>query len=135
KSCFYNARDPNPAFHFSLLLFQPASRSPASRSRGHRGAGGGYNVAVGIVIRDFQAEDFETLWRMDQECFPPGIAYSRQELKAYVRQKNSFTLISNRAEEDGNCGDAAGFIVGHHGESGHIITIDVAPTARRAGGG
>ena len=42
----------------------------------------GYNGAVAFVIRDFEPEDFETLWRMDQECFPPGISYSKQELKA-----------------------------------------------------
>src|SRR5581483_12527535 len=38
-----------------------------------------------IVIREFETGDFEILWRMDQECFPPGIAYSKQELRAYIR--------------------------------------------------
>jgi len=37
-----------------------------------------YNGAVAFVIRDFKSEDFEALWLMDQECFPPGIAYSKQ---------------------------------------------------------
>jgi [ribosomal protein S18]-alanine N-acetyltransferase len=90
----------------------------------------GYNVAVAFVIRDFKSEDFETLWRMDQECFPAGIAYSKQELKSYLRHKGSFTLVA--ASSDGK---VAGFIVVHSGPTGHVITIDVISTARRSGVG
>lgn len=89
-----------------------------------------YNVGVAFVIRDFKPEDFETLWRMDQECFPPGIAYSMQELKGYVRHRGSFTLVA--AAEDGN---PVGFIVVHEGPTGHVITIDVRAAARRSGMG
>jgi [ribosomal protein S18]-alanine N-acetyltransferase len=85
---------------------------------------------VPFVIRDFRTQDFEPLWRLDQECFPPGIAYSRQELKVYVRHKGSFTLVADDAD-----GKIAGFIVAHEGPTGHIITIDVHATARRAGVG
>lgn len=87
-----------------------------------------YNVIV--LIRDFQPEDFEALWRMDQQCFPAGIAYSRQELRAYIRHRGAFTLVAN--EEDGK---PQGFIVAHQGSTGHIVTIDVSPAARRAGVG
>ena len=82
------------------------------------------------VIREFRPEDFETLWRMDQQCFSPGIAYSKQELKAYMRHRGSFTLVAACAK-----GDLQGFVVVHGGMIGHIITIDVAPDARRLGVG
>src|SRR5215475_13946596 len=49
---------------------------------------------VPLSIRDFRPDDFETLWLMDQECFAPGIAYSRQELKTYMRHRSSFTLLA-----------------------------------------
>jgi ribosomal-protein-alanine N-acetyltransferase len=88
-------------------------------------------AAVPFVIRDLKPEDFELLWRLDQECFPPGIAYSRQELKVYVRHRGSFTLVA----DDGNTGKIAGFIVAHEGPTGHIITIDVLEAARRSGVG
>ena len=84
-----------------------------------------------FVIRDFKPEDFETLWQMDQECFPPGISYSRQELKVYMRRRGSFTLLAANTDS----GRVAGFIVVHGGATGHVITIDVAPGARRAGVG
>jgi len=90
---------------------------------------------VPFVIRDFQPEDFDTLWRMDQECFPPGIAYSRPELKAYVRHRNSFTLVASEDAHDVKDGRIAGFIVALSAPVGHIITIDVLPAARRSGVG
>ena len=90
-----------------------------------------YNGAVRFVIREFKPEDFETLWRMDQECFPPGISYSKQELKAYVRRQGSFTLVAADADD----GKIGGFIVVHNGSTAHVITIDVDKATRRLGVG
>lgn len=81
-----------------------------------------------FILREPKPDDFETLWRIDQECFPPGISYSRQELKVYMRRRGAFTLVA-----EGPDGAIAGFIVAHGGPTGHIITIDVIPTARRSG--
>jgi ribosomal-protein-alanine N-acetyltransferase len=92
---------------------------------------GPLQCGVAFVIREFKPEDFEVLWGMDQECFPPGIAYSKAELKSFVRHRGSFTLV---AADDKN-GKAAGFIVVYGGPVGHVITIDVDPAARRAGVG
>lgn len=95
-------------------------------------------------VRDFEPQDFERLWQIDQECFPPGISYSRQELKAYMRRRDSFTLVAeepvaDRKEGYGSAtsrGDpvrVTGFIVVYGGVTGHIITIDVVASARRTG--
>ena len=86
---------------------------------------------MAFIIRDFKPGDFDTLWQMDQLCFPLGIAYSRPELKAYMRHRGAFTLIAADSEN----GTVGGFIVAHGGPTGHIITIDVFPSARRAGVG
>lgn len=91
-------------------------------------------------IRDFEPQDFEHLWQIDQQCFPPGISYSRQELKAYMRRRGSFTLVAEEGDgklaamEDGSL-RIAGFIVAYGGLIGHIITIDVIASARRSGSG
>ena len=90
-----------------------------------------YNVSVPFVICDFRLEDFDTLWQIDQECFPPGIAYSRQELKVYVRRRGAFTLVAANPDRD----EIAGFVVAYGGLTGHIITIDVITAARRSGVG
>jgi ribosomal-protein-alanine N-acetyltransferase len=85
---------------------------------------------VAIVVRDYKAEDFDSLWRMDQECFPPGISYSKQELRSFMRDRGTFTLVATSAKEE-----LQGFIVAHCGATGHVITIDVGSEARRLGVG
>jgi [ribosomal protein S18]-alanine N-acetyltransferase len=88
---------------------------------------------VPFAIRDFQPSDFETLWNIDQQCFPPGISYSRAELKLYMRRPRSFTLLATSSESKAT----AGFIVAESNGRGrgHIITIDVLAPARRGGVG
>jgi ribosomal-protein-alanine N-acetyltransferase len=103
-------------------------------------------------VREFRPSDFETLWSIDQACFPPGISYSRTELRTYMRRAGSFTLVAESAgagtskrrtmrrsndSAEHNGRDTAGFIVAesHHRATGHIITIDVLTPARRHGVG
>lgn len=87
-----------------------------------------------FTVRDYRPEDFESLWRLDQECFPPEISYSRMELKVYMRKRGSFTLVAADANNNDD-NKIAGFIVAHAGRTGHIITIDVVAAARRSGVG
>jgi [ribosomal protein S18]-alanine N-acetyltransferase len=109
----------------------------------------GYNNGVEFALRDFRREDFESLWRIDQECFAPGIAYSRSELAAYIRLQGAFTVVAEsvpgRPERTGT--DAVpvaehspkllGFIVAQvtRRQVGHILTIDVPSASRRLGVG
>ena len=120
---------------------------------------GRYNGRVPFTIRDFQPSDFETLWRIDQTCFPPGISYSRAELRLYMRRRAAFTVVAAGVGGVGTAGSASagsasiknekhspsllpdsgivGFLVAEAGSRarGHIITIDVIAAARRFGVG
>jgi ribosomal-protein-alanine N-acetyltransferase len=107
----------------------------------------GYNERVEFVLSEFRREDFDTLWRIDQECFAPGIAYSRLELAAYIRLRGAFTVVaepSTDGRERGgdsvrtvveSAGKVLGFIVAQATRRGvgHILTIDVPPSSRRIG--
>jgi ribosomal protein S18 acetylase RimI-like enzyme len=85
---------------------------------------------VPFRIRQFEKADFDTLWRIDQACFDPQLAYSRPELAFYMRRPGSFTLV---AEGDGTL---LGFTVAEaRRKTGHIITIDVIAQSRRSGVG
>jgi len=104
----------------------PATLLPLSR----------YNGGVLFRIRQFEKADFDTLWRIDQACFDPQLAYSRPEMAFYMRRPGSFTLVAEAdgGEVPGN--GILGFIVAEtRRKSGHIITIDVIAEARRAGVG
>jgi [ribosomal protein S18]-alanine N-acetyltransferase len=98
-----------------------------------------FAMSVDFKIREFRRSDFETLWEIDQKCFPPGISYSQMELLTYMRRPRSFTLVAERvaiAERklDLDGAEAVGFIVAEAGRSrGHIITIDILEPARRSG--
>jgi ribosomal-protein-alanine N-acetyltransferase len=99
-----------------------------------------YNVRVTFRVRTYQKADFETLWRIDQVCFEPKLAYSRFELAVYMRRPGAFTLVadtvrlSSEADNGNRSGQILGFIVAeYHRRTGHIITIDVMPDARRSG--
>ena len=109
----------------------------------------GYNNGVEFALREFRREDFESLWRIDQECFAPGIAYSRLELAAYIRLRGAFTLVAEPTasglKKPGNSGPRftenspklLGFIVAQVTRRGvgHILTIDVPSASRRFGVG
>jgi ribosomal-protein-alanine N-acetyltransferase len=97
---------------------------------------------VEFALREFRREDCESLWRIDQECFAPGIAYSRLELAAYIRLRGSFTVVAESIRDNGGPGVASssrvlGFIVAQANRRGvgHILTIDVPPASRRFGVG
>ena len=99
-----------------------------------------YNCRVTFRVRAFHKSDFDTLWRIDQACFEPRLAYSRFELAVYMRRPGSFTLVADASipkREAGNGASAAeilGFIVAEYRrKTGHVITIDVVQQARRGG--
>jgi len=80
-------------------------------------------------LRDFQPSDLSRLSEIDQACFPPGIAYSREELAGFIAHRSSRTWV---AEEDGRI---VGFVVAGRQpvRVGHIITIDILEDFRRRG--
>jgi ribosomal-protein-alanine N-acetyltransferase len=85
---------------------------------------------VSFAIRDYKVEDFGRLYAIDQECFPPGIAYSRNELHHYMKLRGAFTLVAENKKNE-----IVGFIVAqrHPKGMGHVVTIDTLKAHRRGG--
>lgn len=98
-------------------------------------------------IRSFLDDDFHILFQIDQSCFPPGISYTKAELKTYIHYRDSFTLVAEKegatrvgaGERSGKAlpgSEILGFIVAErYRGTGHVITIDVRAEARRLGVG
>ncbi|MFZ0911413.1 MAG: N-acetyltransferase [Candidatus Acidiferrales bacterium] len=83
-----------------------------------------------LQLRTLTPDDFETIYEIDQVCYPPEIAYSRRELRWYLRLPGADGIVAERGAR------IAGFLLSAHWESvGHIITIDVLERFRRAGTG
>jgi ribosomal-protein-alanine N-acetyltransferase len=88
------------------------------------------NVVCVFTLRDYTPNDFEALYALDQKCFAQGIAYTKQELKFFVSRRSATTIVATAEDEQ-----IAGFLIVDRSpqHAGHIITIDVAESARRTG--
>jgi ribosomal protein S18 acetylase RimI-like enzyme len=85
---------------------------------------------VKLTLRTYAPEDFERLYELDQACYEPAIAYSRRELRNYLRFPGAECVVAVAGPE------TVGFCLGaHKGTRGHIITIDVLGPYRRQGVG
>jgi ribosomal-protein-alanine N-acetyltransferase len=86
-------------------------------------------------------EDLDRFFALDQSCFPAGIAYSRDELSAFLAHPSAFSIVlEDQPKAELGHGDLLGFAIARTFRSRgkevfHIITIDVAPVARRRGAG
>jgi ribosomal-protein-alanine N-acetyltransferase len=82
-------------------------------------------------VREYRPRDFEAAWRLDQSCYPPGIAYSRYALGEFL------TLPGARAWVAEDEGQLVAFIIARQvaRRHGHIITLDVREDRRRQGMG
>jgi [ribosomal protein S18]-alanine N-acetyltransferase len=85
------------------------------------------------ALRPYQPDDFETLFKIDKACYPPRIAYSRRELRAFLGDPGAECVVAEVENQ------IAGFIIAEaearpqRAITGHIITIDVLEPYRRSG--
>jgi [ribosomal protein S18]-alanine N-acetyltransferase len=85
-----------------------------------------------VQLRSYQKQDLAGLHQLDQVCFSEEIAYSKAELEYFLNHPRCFCWI---AEADRKL---AGFVITERARrsglmAGHIVTLDVDPSARRGG--
>ena len=89
---------------------------------------------MALSLRAYDPADFETLYSIDQACYPRGIAYSRSTLRQFLALPGADCLVAQTGK--GREWAIAGFIVAESaGADARIITIDVLEAHRRAGVG
>jgi [ribosomal protein S18]-alanine N-acetyltransferase len=86
-----------------------------------------------VQLRSYRKQDLAELHQLDQVCFPQEIAYSQAELQHFLSHPRCFCWIAEQADRK-----LAGFVITErarrHGlPAGHIVTLDVDPSARRRG--
>ena len=81
---------------------------------------------MAITLRSYQPADFDVLHEIDQVCYEAEIAYSKRELREYLRLRGADCVV---AEIDGRI---AGFCISAQQDHyGYIVTIDVLEEFRR----
>ena len=89
---------------------------------------------VDFHIRPFRAEDFDCLSKIDQACFPPGIAYTQMDLTGFITRRKAITLVAEYSDGTEFAGGIAGFAIAQPIKRvGRILTLDILPQARRQG--
>jgi ribosomal-protein-alanine N-acetyltransferase len=80
------------------------------------------------VLREYAPKDFKALHRLDESCFPVGIAYSKTMLRYFLTLPSADCIVAEVDET------IAGFILTEENPPlAHIITLDIAQTQRRGG--
>jgi [ribosomal protein S18]-alanine N-acetyltransferase len=80
------------------------------------------------AIRAYEARDFAAMHKLDQECFPPGIAYSKWSLQYFLSLPAADCLVAEEGRK------IVGFILAEKNPPlAHIITLDVGGEKRRTG--
>ncbi len=83
-----------------------------------------------IQLRQYLPHDFEALYDIDQACYEPTIAYSRREMRNYLRFPGADCIVAQWEKK------LVGFIITAHEETwAYVITIDVLEAYRRHGVG
>src|SRR5689334_9303112 len=83
-----------------------------------------------IALSLYSSGDFETLYAIDQSCYPRGIAYSRATLREFIAMPGSRCIVARVG--NGENAIVAGFIIGEAARAqAHIITLDVTKEQRR----
>jgi [ribosomal protein S18]-alanine N-acetyltransferase len=81
-----------------------------------------------VALRSYEPRDFSALHKLDQKCFPPGIAYSKHLLRYFLAQAGAECLVA--ADEN----KIVGFILTEENPPlAHIVTLDVVESYRRCG--
>jgi len=87
----------------------------------------------GIVLRGYQAEDLEAMFRLDEACFAEEFRFDRESMRKFAEEGESVVRIA----ENGS-GEIVGFVIAHvekvaSGRRGYVVTLDVAQEHRRKG--
>jgi [ribosomal protein S18]-alanine N-acetyltransferase len=85
---------------------------------------------MSVTLRDYEPHDFAVVFRLDQSCFPAGIAYSKTTLHYFLTIASSDCIVAVEGTH------IVGFILTEENPPlAHVITLDVAAAHRRTGVG
>ena len=81
---------------------------------------------MAITLRSYKPADFEALHEIDQVCYEAEVAYSKRELREYLRLRGADCVVAESGER------IAGFCISAQQDHyGYIVTIDVLQEFRR----
>lgn len=107
----------------------PPNRSEAGRRRAPRQEGQSVTY-----LRPYLANDFETLYQLDRDCFAPAFRFSRAMLRRCLGTRGAFVRVA--CETGAGAEQIVGFCIAEFREAephAYVATLDVALAHRRTG--
>jgi [ribosomal protein S18]-alanine N-acetyltransferase len=88
-----------------------------------------------IALRSYSPADFDKIYVIDQACYEPRVAYSRTELRQYLRFPGADCVVAEASHEN-SAPVMIGFCITAHKDAwGYVVTMDVLAEYRRHGVG
>lgn len=91
------------------------------------------SASAKVTLRSYTPSDFDSLYLIDQACYEPRIAYSRTELRHYLRFPGAHCVVAETSRLNAEPVMIGFCMTAHKGFGGYVITIDVLPEYRRFG--
>jgi ribosomal protein S18 acetylase RimI-like enzyme len=89
--------------------------------------------AVDIRLRSYTAADFDKIYVIDQACYEPRIAYSRTEMRQYLRFPGAECVVAEASSENSPPAMIGFCLTAHKDSWGYVVTMDVLSEYRRHG--
>jgi [ribosomal protein S18]-alanine N-acetyltransferase len=97
----------------------------------HSGTAPSASAPFTIGLRSYSAADFDKIYAIDQACYEPRIAYSRTELRQYLRFPGADCVVAEASRETSAPAMIGFCITAHKYSWGYIVTMDVLAEYRR----
>lgn len=91
------------------------------------------DLSVNFQLRSYAPSDFDGLYAIDRACYEPRIAYSRTELRQYLRFPGADCVVAETSLNDEEPAAIGFCLTAHKGSWGYIVTMDVLAEHRRQG--
>ncbi len=88
-----------------------------------------------VALRSYAPADFAKIYAIDQACYEPRIAYSRTEMRQYLRFPGADCVVAEALRDNAEAATIGFCITAHKSSWGYIVTMDVLGEYRRHGVG
>jgi ribosomal-protein-alanine N-acetyltransferase len=91
-----------------------------------------------VTTREYRVGDLEAMWALDLVCFAEPFRFSRRAMRGFAEAKGAAVVVADVGAGAGVGVGAGAGLVGfavaqREGETGYVVTLDVAPEWRRRG--
>lgn len=90
------------------------------------------HASFAVALRPYTPADFDKIYAIDQACYEPRIAYSRTELRQYLRFPGADCVVAEAMRENSAAAMIGFCMTARKDTWGYVVTMDVLAEYRRS---